>query len=254
MKRELKATAESLIYWLGAEWKRQAPRIARDASPYTPREMLSSNPPASVYAAITKRFDAEKTRWQKRCRESAERFGGRFMDTTKKETIEALNRNFKKAGLSTVVKPSRVSGAIASLQKKKVIDTVDAVLQLFVQRSLTDALERFIRGEAAKDMEKGIRRNLEKSERQAGNVSRGLASNTVNTLTDAYNSDLGLDKAVWVHVPGKRYSRKTHEEMNGKVFDRKVGLYDREVKKNVKPGELQFCMCTYRVLVPDWLK
>lgn len=254
MKRALRETANSLIYWLGAEWKRQAPRIARDASPYTPREMLSSNPPASVYAAITKRFDAEKSRWQKKSRETAERFGGRFADKTKAETIAAMNRNFERAGLKTVVKPSRVSGAIASLQKKKVIDTVDAVLQLFVQRSLTDALERFMRGEVEKELEKSIKRNLEKSERQAGNVSRGLASNTVNTLTNAYNADLGLDLAVWVHVPGKTYSRKTHEEMNGKTFKRSEGLYDREVKRNVLPGELNFCMCSSRTLVPDWLK
>ena len=64
---------------------------------------------------------------------------------------------------------------------------------------------------------------------------------------------VGLTRAVWVHVPGKYTSRETHIAMNGKQFDLDEGLYDPEVGRKVLPGELPYCRCVYRLVMPQEL-
>lgn len=62
---------------------------------------------------------------------------------------------------------------------------------------------------------------------------------------------LGITRGVWIHVPGKYTSRESHIEMNGKEFDLSKGLYDKEVGRNVMPGELYWCRCQFRSILPD---
>ncbi len=63
--------------------------------------------------------------------------------------------------------------------------------------------------------------------------------------------DLGITRAVWVHVPGQYTSRETHIKMNGKKFDINQGLYDPAAKKYVQPGELPYCRCIMRLVVDE---
>lgn len=62
--------------------------------------------------------------------------------------------------------------------------------------------------------------------------------------------DVGITHGIWIHVPGQFSSRKTHMAMNGKMFDLSVGLYDPEVGMNVKCGELPYCQCTFKPIIP----
>ena len=62
---------------------------------------------------------------------------------------------------------------------------------------------------------------------------------------------LGVTRGIWIHVPGKYTSRESHIEMNGKEFDLSKGMYDKEVGRNVMPGELYFCRCQFRAVLPD---
>ncbi len=66
----------------------------------------------------------------------------------------------------------------------------------------------------------------------------------------ANDSELGITQGVWIHVPGQYSSRSTHKALNGKTFDLDKGLYDSDVGKHVMPGELKFCRCIYRPVLP----
>lgn len=62
---------------------------------------------------------------------------------------------------------------------------------------------------------------------------------------------LGITEGIWIHVPGQYTSRPTHIEMNGKRFKLNEGLYDPAVGRKVKCGELYYCRCTYRSVIPE---
>ncbi len=65
--------------------------------------------------------------------------------------------------------------------------------------------------------------------------------------------DLGFEQATWIHVPGEFTSRETHIKFNQEKFDLNVGLYDEDVHRNVFPGELWWCRCVMRGIIPSEL-
>lgn len=83
-----------------------------------------------------------------------------------------------------------------------------------------------------------------------------LARDQSNKVTQTYavvNAQaLGANKGRWIHVPGKYSSRETHIHMDKKQFDLNVGLYDSDVGRYVKPGELPYCNCQFSVLMPGF--
>ena len=75
--------------------------------------------------------------------------------------------------------------------------------------------------------------------------------NKINQQVQIMNAkSLGCTQARWKHVPGQYTSRKTHMAMDGKTFDLNVGLFDEAVGRNVIPGELYFCRCVSRLILP----
>lgn len=242
IKQQLKEMADSLLYWIGAEYKRQLPRLAQDAEN------------GSINAAITSRFDAQTKRWEKSNREAAQRFAGRFADQTRADAVKGLNRSFEAAGLAMRATGSRAINAMAQLQKTQVIDTTEQILQGFLKGVTNAAMQGLINGASFDKVKKDVHRKLEKTEKRVGNTARSLSNNLTQNIVKVHNEKLGLYTHIWIHVPGKKYSRKTHEEFDGQEFDIREGLYDREVGEYVMPGQLNFCMCTCRIVVPEWLR
>ena len=64
---------------------------------------------------------------------------------------------------------------------------------------------------------------------------------------------LGFTEAKWIHVPGEFTSRETHIKFDRRKFDLQVGLFDTDVSKNVFPGELWWCRCCMKGIIPPGL-
>ena len=76
--------------------------------------------------------------------------------------------------------------------------------------------------------------------------------NKINQQVQILNAQsIGCTHARWKHVPGQYTSRRTHMEMDGKEFNLNEGLYDKDVDKYVMPGELPFCRCIQRIVLPQ---
>lgn len=248
----------SLTYWIGAEYKRQYKRIAEDAPApsqgYSPAELSSSNPPASVYASIKQRFDAQERRWAKKNAEKAEGLADRFTDRFGKETASGINKNFKRLGLTTTVKNTREAQSMLKLQRMKNTAAIETMMSKYLKSAIALALNDLLNRAPPEDMLKHLKDKAKKAEREAKNTASNIACNTVQTVSAQHYKDLDLNKAVWIHVPGFWYSRRTHEKMHGKEFDVREGLYDSDVGYKVTPGMLFWCRCTCRLVIPDWLK
>lgn len=244
LKSQIKDMYDSLLYWLGAEYKKQLPRMAHDAAPlqgYSATERTSSNPPASVYAAMQQRFNAQQRRWNKSNAAKAGQLADRFTDRFSKETARSLNQNLKQLGLQSAVKNTRAAQTMIKLQRTKNTAALTELLDKHLKKVMALVLTDLINQEPPEVMIKHIRQNAKKAEREAGNVSSNIANQTVQYVSAQYMQDLNLNRAVWIHVPGFWYSRRTHERMNGKEFDLQEGLYDPDLGRKVRPGELNWC-------------
>ena len=88
------------------------------------------------------------------------------------------------------------------------------------------------------------------NEDRARNVAIDQTNKITQGILRANDEDLGIEEGIWIHVPGQYSSRNTHKSMNGKKFRLNEGLYDRDVGKNVVCGELPYCRCIYRPVIP----
>ena len=79
--------------------------------------------------------------------------------------------------------------------------------------------------------------------------------NKINAGVQAENAlALGMNKGVWIHVPGQYESRISHErDLNGKEFDITRGIYDPEVREYIMPAQLPYCRCIFRSVIPEEL-
>lgn len=88
------------------------------------------------------------------------------------------------------------------------------------------------------------------TERRAELVAIDQTNKVHNAISTANSEALGITEGTWVHVPGQFTSRETHRDMNGKRFKLSEGLFDKTVGKKVVPGQLPYCRCVYRSILP----
>lgn len=90
-----------------------------------------------------------------------------------------------------------------------------------------------------------------------GNRAQRVALDQTNKVTQfiarANMESIGCTQGRWLHVPGAKESRETHEAMDGKLFDLTKGLWDSDVNEYVLPGQLPFCRCKSLPVLPPEL-
>lgn len=83
---------------------------------------------------------------------------------------------------------------------------------------------------------------------RAKNIALDQTRKAFQGMSHERLDQLGLTEGEWIHVPSN-HPRKTHEAMNGKIYNLKKGIYDPAVKKYIMPAELPFCRCMTRPVI-----
>lgn len=175
-------------------------------------------------------------------------------------------RALKKAGISTawlkqkwtvqIVRGQYVAPSVA----KKLPEQVEANAALITK--LCERSAQKVQNAIAEGISKGynLSRLTEKinslenmDEARAARVALDQSCK-LNQFIQVENSKaLGVKEGIWVHVPGQYESRASHMKMNGKKFDLEKGMYDPDVKDYIQPGELPYCRCCFKAILPGFL-
>lgn len=107
--------------------------------------------------------------------------------------------------------------------------------------------EGLLNGQNIGDIENALRASKGFTEARVKRVALDQSIKINQGIQRANAEDLGIDTAIWVHVPGQYSSRPTHVAMDGKRFKLNEGLYDSNVGHNVLPGSEPFCRCIFRI-------
>lgn len=175
-------------------------------------------------------------------------------------------RALKKAGISTawlkqkwtvqIVRGQYVAPSVAA----KIPEQVEANAALITK--LCERSAQKVQNAIAEGISKGynLSRLTEKinslenmDEARAARVALDQSCK-LNQFIQVENSKaLGVKEGIWVHVPGQYESRASHMKMNGKKFDLEKGMYDPDVKDYIQPGELPYCRCCFKAILPGFL-
>lgn len=211
---------------------------------------------------------ALRQKWYREFDVKARELAKWFADKTNKRTMAQIQRKLKEVGMT--ITPSYTAaqkqlsseivaenvGMIKSIPQQYLRGIQKVVSTSFIKghdmQSITIALKPIIKKQLVEKMQNETKQIERRALHRAALIARDQTNKATQQLATANAQALGATKGRWIHVPGKYSSRKTHVEMNGKVFPLSDGLYDKDVHRNVKPGELIYCNCQFEVLMPGF--
>lgn len=226
----------SVIWWLRAEYRKQETRIAQDS-------------PASDLQDRLKRLFRY---WTRRWRESAESFAREFVGSTRRRTEASMKQALNDAGFTVRMDRSRAMSDVARALFEENVNLIKSIPQHYFTE-VTGLVQRSASmGRDVAFLTDELHKRYEITRRRAEFIARDQSNKATEAIKRVQDKELGITEGIWVHVPGKKTSRHTHQMMNGKKFVITEGLYDSDVKRKVLCGELPGCQCTYRAVIPEF--
>ena len=163
---------------------------------------------------------------------------GRVVKSRKQAVEEAgfAGAPLKSLSLKEQAMDRRVQALIA--ENVALIKTIPQDCHARIQSMVTRAVAG---GQSEASLARDIAKAFGVTERRAGVIARDQTLKATQSIAQTADKEMGITEGVWIHVPGRKSSRPTHVAMNGKKFTLTTGLWDSEVSKWVKPGELILC-------------
>ncbi len=181
----------------------------------------------------------------------------RWMANSTKELTEKEVQN-KMQSIGMTLKPN-YSKSDKKLVKNIVsegVGLIKSIPQQYIGKVQESATAAFLRGYDSEKLYNKINDILddldERNENRAFLISRDQMQKATQKFMAQSAMELGATKGRWIHVPGMKSSRETHQAFDGRTFDLSVGLFDEDVGLNVLPGDLPYCMCQFEVLMPGF--
>ena len=236
LKKELAWLSRSVMYWVIAIYRKQEGRLALDASPA---------------AELEKDLKRHIRRWLKRWNLFAEKSADWFGTQSESTTTAALLKALKDAGFTVSFDQRRLTNNTVRALIEENINLIRSIASQY----LTDVQGIVLRGMSLGRDVDYVRRELQHRHAVTYRRAKFIARDQCNKATEAIKfslaQSLGIKRAKWVHVPGVKTSRRTHQSMDGQEYDIADGIYDSAVGYKVKPGELPGCQCVNRFIIPE---
>jgi SPP1 gp7 family putative phage head morphogenesis protein len=226
----------SYAHFLKAQYKRNPPAMALDATPAK---------------ELQRELSLLGKRWEKRFNEAAPKLARWFATRASRRSEASLKAILKEAGISVefqMSKPMKDAFEATVFENVSLIKSVGEQyhrqIEGTVMRSVTAGRDLSI---LAKDLEHtyGV------TKKRAALISRDQNNKATAVMTRARQEEVGITKAVWLHSHGGKTPRKTHWANNGKPYDPAKGWFDPDpkVRKYIWPGTEINCRCVSRSVV-----
>ena len=238
LKRLIEGMHKSTLWWVRAEYRKQQPRLAMDASPVS--DLLKAT--KRLLDNWTRVFETEAKKASDWFAKQVGGFTARsFKNALKKEkvldfmTVDFAYKSKAEKNLMESIIASNVS-LITSIPRQYFGE-----IEGLVQRSVQS-------GRDLSYLTKEIAARYPVTLRRASYIARDQNDKATEALNRQRALDLGAKKAIWVHTSAGKTYRKSHIAMDGQEYDLTKGCYDPDshVRRHIHPGELPGCKCTMR--------
>lgn len=267
----------SLMWWIGACYRRNEPEIAKLAldaierlgedagvavknlpilsvedGPDAPRHgavIASDASPAKVLNSV---FDRLRRRWLSRFDDLAPDMARRFATQAKDRSDAALRESLRRAGMTVKFTMTRATN-----------DAYQAVIaeNVGLIRSIAEQHLTQVQGEVMRSVQAGrdlgalaqtIERQYGVTRRRAALIARDQNNKATAVIQRVRQQELGIQEAVWLHSAGGKEPRPSHVKAGREreVYKIAEGWLDPHMGKRIWPGELINCRCVSRPVLP----
>lgn len=265
----------SLLYWIGAAWKKNEPEIAKLARDENFGDDLNvrSDPGVSSLSSVAACpnaatiFFAEDasparslldvvhrlvTHWQGRFDELAPNLARWFAISAKDRSDTALRGILKRSGLAVKFHTTR---AVNDALQATIGENVGLIKSIASQHltQIEGAVMRSVqRGADLGFLAEELEHQYGVTKRRAALIARDQNAKATAVVARVRQQELGITEAVWMHSAGGREPRPTHVRAGREHqrFEVNKGWYDPREKRYIWPGELINCRCVSRPVLP----
>jgi len=231
------AMVKSVDYWISAEYKKNPPAMAQDATPAT---------------ALRGTIRKLARRWIRDFNAVADRLSKKFTDQTAEYSDAQMMSELKRAGFAVPFQQTAdMKDAYASVIGENV-----ALIKSIPAKYFTDVEGDVMRsvqaGRDLKELTDKLQDRYDLTRRRAAFIAKDQNNKATAVMTKARRLSLGINEAVWVHSGGGVHPRESHVKAGRekKRYDITKGCeIDGEF---IMPGELPNCRCTSRAIIPGF--
>lgn len=234
----VKKMSRSVSYWITAEYRRQEPEITQDVLPSR---------------ALADRLAKVMKKWRREFNDGAEEVAKWFVNASSRHVNNSIRTALREAGFTVKARMTRAERDVLSsliIENVNLIKSIPEQYFTQVQSLVQVAVQN---GRDLGYLSEELENRYDITHRRAVVIARDQTNKATEQMSVARNKALGITQGLWIHTSGGKTYRKTHVEMNGKLFDLDKGLYDSAVGHYIMPGEEINCRCTYRPVLSSML-
>ena len=268
IRKMVKEMQKSVLYWIIAAYKK-APVLAEDAkdSEEKPRYLketimqrrrrLRREKRLKGITTSPKRLQADidsvMIRWEKKWADFAEEVAKKYWDAVEGQGRFAMEQAFKEHGFTVNLK---MTPELKTVMESSVTEQVSLIKT--IPRNYHDQITGMVQRSYQNNMDiKTLTKELKdlghSTDRRAYLIARDQTAKMNDTINRTRCEGLGITHGKWMHrAGGSKSFRSSHVKMDGKIFELAKGCYDDDpkIKRYIHCGELPFCKCVYKPLLP----
>jgi len=237
LERLIDEMQASLVYWLRAKYRANAPEIAQDASP-----------------AMELRRTIRKLgrRWERNFDRASQELAAYFAQAAQDRTDAQLRDILRRGGFSVRFKATAAQNDVFQATVGENVGLIRSIAQEHLKSVETRVMRSVAQGRDLDSLTRELQEAYGVTRRRAALIARDQNNKATATMTRVRQQELGITQAVWVHSAGGKTPRPSHVAMNGKTYDVAKGMWDPDERKWIRPGELINCRCTSRSIIPGF--
>lgn len=227
----------SVDYWISAAYRKRESEIVGDASPT---------------AELQKKLDQLFKDWSKKYDVEAKEIADWFVNTANVSTTKALMSAIKKTVPTVKMQMSRKTENILKALTAENVALITNMPPLFFSKVEGSVMRAMQEGRDLATLKSEIKAAGVACDSRADLIARDQSNKATSVINRARQADLGITKAVWLHMRGGKEPRQSHIDANEKEFELSKGLLiDGEY---IQPGEEINCGCVAAPIIPAFGK
>ena len=232
----------SVLYWVGAAYKRNEPEVAKLAADASPARALGET---------LRRLTSQ---WQVRFDRLALDLAVWFATQTQQRSDAALKAGLRKGGFSVKFRMTRAMNDALQATIGENVGLIKSIPAEYLTQVQGIVMRSIQQGRNLGPLAQELEAQYGVTRRRAALIARDQNNKATAVIARVRQQELGITQALWVHSTAGKTVRKSHLRASRErtIFNLADGWYDPDEGKRVWPGELVNCRCTAAPIIPGF--
>ena len=225
----------SIIYWLRAAYRANAPEMAQDASP------------AATMRTTMRRI---ARRWEKNFDAGADDLAKWFAISAADRSDKALQATLRKAGFSVKFKMTAEANDVIQATTFENVALIKSIAQQHLAEVEGLVMRSVAAGRDLQMLTDDLTKRYDITRRRAAFIARDQNNKATATITRTRQTSLGITEAIWMHSRGGKEPRPSHVAFSGQKYDPEQGAFLDGIW--TFPGHEINCRCVSKSVIPGF--